>query len=691
MFLRSLGIKNYRSLEQVELNRLGDFNVLIGRNNSGKSAVFGALMLLNDAMHGRSIDWDSSLTSRDLTRILELRLLFEPRPQDRDKFIDIVGPQLDEDRQAGINKSPFFRQVEFLFQTGGTGGPLELRNIKLLSEDGHWANIMGVNSGNNPKIKAVDLRSTANNAKLLEFHVLDIEQSRSFMDFKLPANFMASFSQEPIEPLRWILWRLGRYLGRAFFFNPFRHSTARLPAEQTETLNQDGSNLAQVLHTINSNNRPLFARIEQFLQAALPDVGGLQTPLVGAQTEISFLSPEGNYPVRLHDMGGGIEQLLMVATVLLTTDEESTIFLEEPESHLHAGAQRFLNEKLYEEERQVFISTHSPTFVNSPHSRKIFQIKKNDGKTSISYLSNTDLLSEALDDIGSRNSDVLLSDAVLFVEGPGDQRVFEIWSEKLGMSLEEHNITVVPMGGGNGAVRGTRARSDVLEGISHKSPVPHLFVLDRDERSKSELSKLQGELSQRVYLLERRELENYLLAPRALLAAIRSKHADNATIIENLDAASVQDIDNFILLKAATLKDLVLVKHIRAELAGLKDGLLPRESITGLVDKVNHKNFSQKVRREIETRVAKHLIDLNIAHIVQEEKKSLKGFGPKTWLQHAPGEEIIAEVFHRFGSEYKKPNDTIRIAREMMADEIVDEISNLLRRIVALSIRIGVN
>src|ERR687883_61453 len=46
-------------------------------------------------------------------------------------------------------------------------------------------------------------------------------------------------------------------------------------------------------------------------------------------------------------MGGGVEQLLMVVAVLLTTGGESSLFLE-PEEQLHVGAQRYLIEKLYE-------------------------------------------------------------------------------------------------------------------------------------------------------------------------------------------------------------------------------------------------------------------------------------------------------------------------------------------------------
>src|SRR3712207_2242499 len=90
MLLRSLTIKNYRSLEGVQLNRLDRFNVLIGRNNSGKSSVFGALQFLNNRLRGTVSDWERVLTDLDLTRSLEIILTFEPRQQDREEFIDLV-------------------------------------------------------------------------------------------------------------------------------------------------------------------------------------------------------------------------------------------------------------------------------------------------------------------------------------------------------------------------------------------------------------------------------------------------------------------------------------------------------------------------------------------------------------------------------------------------------------------------
>jgi recombinational DNA repair ATPase RecF len=157
MFLRSLEIKNYRSLEHVELDRLEDFNVLIGRNSAGKSSVFGALLLLHSAINGKSIEWETILTSRDTERLLELRLLFDLRPQDRNKILDMIGAGLAEERQMALNNSPFARQVEFSFRGGQRSNAIESGGLRLIGEDGKWATVIEP-AKSNTKVKAVNIK-----------------------------------------------------------------------------------------------------------------------------------------------------------------------------------------------------------------------------------------------------------------------------------------------------------------------------------------------------------------------------------------------------------------------------------------------------------------------------------------------------------------------------------------------------
>lgn len=706
MFLRSITIKNYRSLEDVRLDKLERFNVLIGRNNSGKSSVLSALQFLSTHLQGVAADWERVLTDLDSNRALEINLTAEPSREEREEFIDLVFKTLQQKARSeeALHDSSLLRQIEFSFKAPiGQPHILHLRQTRVLAEGNEWATVqrmVGQEEVSNPVSSVVNLDSYGGrfggpfrlNKDILD---MDLLQRGELSDLTAQLEAGAVMRQSANDTSStiasanvWSQVRFSRYMAEAYFFDPFRHSVESAAAQQTDQLAQDGSNLAQVLHTINSNNREKFGEIERFVQAALPDIGALQAPLDNTSTRVSFLRPSGGYHVRLHDMGGGVEQLLMAATVLQTTGDSSTLFLEEPESHLHAGAQRYLIERLYAGNRQVFAATHSPTFVNLSRPRSVYQVTYAGGRTTIDLLGNADSLGEMLEDIGARNSDVLLSDAVLFVEGPSDRGVLYAWGEELGKSLEESNVTVLPMGGGDFAEGKARVRSEILEGISERSPVPHLLVLDSDERSPAEIEKLQRDLDERVEVLERREIENYLMVPRALLEAIREKHSDDASIVARTEQSSTEEVRDLIDTAAAGLYGVVLLKRIRAALEGLKGGLLPSDVAVGLAPQAHRADLARLLRGRIKARINDHLTALDIDAAVQSEKEALdiQWSDSEKRLHLAPGEEILAAVFNHFGSEYKKSRDAVRIARLMRVDEIASEIQDLIDRVVSLPV-----
>ena len=690
MLLYALEIKNYRSLEHIKLDNLQQFNVLIGRNNAGKSSVLLALAQLGFALKGQGMPGEV-LTDRDASRSVEIILTFKPSNQEREEFIDLlIAAGFKGDHKSKIVHSPFFRMVQFSFRsvTGNTG-VVHLRETKLLAQDGNWATIhqmIGEEQTSNPSHKFVNLSAASQNATtIITSQLLDAPNTGHHYSANLTIFQLAT--ADPADPPRtWLYNRLYHYFSSAYYFNPFRHSEPILPVQLSFTLSQNGSNLAQVLHTLIANNRDTFDEIERFIHGALPDVGRLQTPLINNnQTHVVFRVPQGRYEIPLTDMGGGIEQLLMIATVLLTTNAENTIFVEEPESHMHAGAQRYLIEKLYSE-RQVFIATHSPTFITPTKPFSLYQVLHSAGRTQISHC-DPESLEAVLEDIDVRNSDVLFSDAVLFVEGPGDRDVITTLSAKLGMNVAERNISVLPMGGGKHAERGAPIRSDLLNNISRKATVPHLFVLDRDERSNAEIQNLETQLPEQVHILQARELENYLLVPRAILAALKSKHHDDQTKLEQLATVTEDHIRQLINTAANNLYEVVLIKRIRTEIGGLREGLLPKESIPNLTPHTKKPELSALVLQEIKSRFESYVAGIKLDAIIETEKEALdKAWAiPENRLQVAPGEEILTVVFSKLGSVYCKPKDTARIAREMRPHEIGDEIKGLLEKVNALS------
>jgi putative ATP-dependent endonuclease of OLD family len=302
-------------------------------------------------------------------------------------------------------------------------------------------------------------------------------------------------------------------------------------------------------------------------------------------------------------MGGGIEQLLMVAVVLQTTSKEGAIFLEEPESHLHPGAQRYLIDQLIQDGRQVFITTHSPTFLNQSVVSKLFQVTQTNGRTSIRSVEDSQGLNEVIVDIGVQNSDVLLSDAVMFVEGVSDKAVFSSFARLLGRDFIKKNISILTTDGGEFAERTASIRSKLLAELSLKMPVPHLFIFDKDEKELPELTKIRAKLKDKAIFLKHRELENYLLNSTAINKVLSVKCSENSQHAKNTSDLSAEFIDQLIKEKVNASYNLTLLKKLRKRMGGLKGGFISHEEVPILERYILNPEFPKLLQRKIQKKL----------------------------------------------------------------------------------------
>lgn len=676
MKLRELRIQHFKSIEDAIIEKIGDIDVFSGRNNSGKTAIFEILTNLKKCQVYPNISYvgfePKFFTGRNLKKIMKITLIFELNNDERSEgimqYYHGENPKLHDD----LIESKFLQKIEYSFQSFKDSNNIGLSKIRVTGTNGELG-VIAEREKNN-QFSATDIHSLLLTGQPLTSQVLEnqaITTGDTDIRKRSQLVFPFKFFQEAIS--------------RIYAFSPFRTSKRRLMADETKKLFPNGQNLVQRLFTMKSNEEENWRFLQQFVKIALPALGSLQARQIGSETETHFKDKKWNIEIDLHDMGSGIEQLLMIACVLISETQGSLILIETPEHHFHPGAQRtllqFIRENL--KDNQVLITTHSPVFLSQRDISLHVVTKMNEG-TKVKKVEELEDLSLALNELGSKNSDILLADFVLFVEGPTDEKIFKIWAKTLGIDFDSKNIFCITIGGSRNF--DYYANSDVLQRISLKSPVPHLFIIDRDEKSDDVIQKIQSSVKE-LHVLERREIENYLLYPEIILKTLKNKAQGNPDALEKLQNIQPKDIDKIILSEIDFLKHHVILKRIKEEIGG---GIfLPHDAMENLIKETRSKPYKDIINRIYEVvnnTIANKCSKERISKIVEKQIRFVENIWDKGNEEEkkkvVPGEDVLTELFKEFGLRYDKLKDGERIAQQMKKEDIPSEIKTIINKIL---------
>jgi len=679
MKLREIRIQNFKSIENATVENIGDIDIFSGRNNSGKTAIFEAVTnLLGCPIYPQvqHVTLSPKLFSgkKFQEKKMETTLVFELNKTERSSGIIKYYQSTSPPRLDSLIETNFLQKVEYSFQSFKGTKAFGLFQIRVTGTEGEFGAIVERRLKNKfvlANIHALITGSGPLTSQGLTVNRFDVDLTQSNAVGRSPPwNFPFKQFQDAMQ---------GTYS-----FSPFRRSQPTMEAKTTKNLANDGSNLLQRIYTMKQNEDENWRQLREFTNVALPDLGFLQSRSVEKNTVTVFRDKKWNFDIDIHDMGSGIEQLLMIACVLISKSQGSLILIETPEHHLHPGAQRtllqFIRDNL--KNNQILITTHSPILL-SQRDLAMHVVKKTDEGTKVQRIEELDDLSQALSELGSRNSDLLLADFVLFVEGKSDEKIIKAWAKTLGVDFDSRNIFCIK-------IRGSRnfqyyANSDVLQRISLKSPIPHLFIIDRDEKSNGTIQKIQKQVKE-LHILEKREIENYLLLPNYILETMHIKAVGNPQVLEKLETVQSKDIEQIVSSKIDELKNVVLLKRIREEIGG--GAFLPDTALENLIEETKGVDLNimvDKIYEAITKTLSEKCSKERIKKIVEQQASIIN----KIWAEGkdedkkkiVPGEDILKGVFEDYGLRYDKMKDGERIAQKMKADKIQPEIKSILEKL----------
>jgi len=210
--------------------------------------------------------------------------------------------------------------------------------------------------------------------------------------------------------------------------------------------------------------------------------------------------------------GSGFHQTLTLLAFLYGY-QPTTILLDEPDAHLHVNLQReildYFKRKAAEKGVQFLIATHAEEFANGVDSSQIVSLLHHEPRR----IKSTPEVLRAMADVSNVEiTQLLASPYILYVEGESDERILRAWADTCGSLTEIEQMCFKTMGGGDKKNMKDRA-DEHFKALRQIVPeVKRLMLFDYDEGDKAfHPAPDDSALAE----WKRKNIENYLLVPEA--------------------------------------------------------------------------------------------------------------------------------------------------------------------------------
>ncbi len=370
MQIESIKIKNYRVFQDVEVKGIPNMAVFLGMNGVGKTTFFDVFGFLHDALQSNvrtalaKRGGFNEVRSRGQDGDLEFEIKF--RPSENEPLITYqLAICLTDDNKPAIKKEIM------RFRRGQMGAPWKILDFSF--GEGLAA------AGDLVKYEDVQLVKR-NRQKLDSPDILAIKGLGQFKEFIAVSQL--------------------RRLIEDWYVSDFHIEDARgtKDAGYSERISPSGDNLALVAKYIYDNHRDIFEDILTAMEKRVPGISKVEAQET-ADGRIVLCFQDGNFkdPFASRFVSDGTIKIFTYLLLLHDPEKHALLCVEEPENQLYPNLLAELAEefRLYAVEGgQVFISTHSPDFLNAVELDELFCLVKRDGYSKIYKASEDPVISQ---------------------------------------------------------------------------------------------------------------------------------------------------------------------------------------------------------------------------------------------------------------------------------------------------------
>lgn len=518
MEIKSLHIKNFKSIRELKISHIENSLILVGKNNTGKTVVLDAIRAVTGNYAVRETDFNEKKQNIEIAMVLEITE--EDLHQFHDSGIVSLYKRYDSWKRDFCEKLPSFSEGKLSF-------------VCSMNHDGKVRYIDGYHKNNRyipeilPKLHFID--TTRNLASfqedLLMFQksedLIRLRSNSCMFDAAKTCNHCFSciglINQKKPEELQ--LYETARLLE----YKMYQLNLSELSQKVNENYRKNGG-VEEILYTLSCNMDKMFS------------------------VEVNAWHEELRRFSSVEHLGNGMKSIYMLSLLETYIEDAkripSIIIVEYPELFLHPSLQKTASKILYRlsKKNQVIFTTHSPNMVVNFTRGQICQmILDEDGYSAARQNADID---DILNDLGYSANDFLNVDFVFIVEGKQDKTRFPLLLEKYYSEVQDKN---------GGLSRISIITTNSCTNIKTYANLKYMnqlylrdqFLMIRDgdgknpeelagqlcryysEREQQDIDKLPRVRRQNVLILKYYSFENYFLNPKVMaqLGIVESEEA----------------------------------------------------------------------------------------------------------------------------------------------------------------------